>query len=150
MRELSPLFGTGTLELGTHYHCTPNSHTRDTVRRVDPLYYHFSEQDIRVAWQLRRGHSLRWTEVRITHCICICPNYWSVWKGLQKLFSILFLVSQSKKGLKKERRPIANRQLLYQSSLLPHFLPHVATVTMQFKSKYSLIVKNISISSDSV
>ena len=36
MRELSPLFGTGTLELGTHYHCTPTSHTRDTVRRVDP------------------------------------------------------------------------------------------------------------------
>ena len=35
MRELSPLFGTGTLELGTHYHCTPTSHTRDTVRRVD-------------------------------------------------------------------------------------------------------------------
>ena len=37
MRELSPLFGTGTLELGTHYHCTPTSHTRDTVRRVDPF-----------------------------------------------------------------------------------------------------------------
>ena len=35
MRELSPLFGTGALELGTHYHCTPTSHTRDTVRRVD-------------------------------------------------------------------------------------------------------------------
>ena len=37
MRELSPLFGMGTLELGTHYHCTPTSHTRDTVRRVDPF-----------------------------------------------------------------------------------------------------------------
>ena len=37
----------------------------------------------------------------------------------------------SKKGLKKERRPIANRQLLYQSSLLPHFLPHGATVTVK-------------------
>ena len=36
---------------------------------------------------------------------------------------------ESKTGLKKERRPIANRQLLYQSSLLPHFLPHGATVT---------------------
>ena len=35
MRELSPLFGTGTLELGIHYHCTPTSHTRDTVRKVD-------------------------------------------------------------------------------------------------------------------
>ena len=37
MRELSPLFDTGSLELGTHYHCTPTSHTRDTVRRVDLL-----------------------------------------------------------------------------------------------------------------
>ena len=37
MRELSLLFGTGSLELGTHYHCTPTSHTRDTVRRVDLL-----------------------------------------------------------------------------------------------------------------
>ena len=38
MRELSPLFGTGTLELGTHYHCTLTSHTRDTVRRVTPFF----------------------------------------------------------------------------------------------------------------
>ena len=34
-----------------------------------------------------------------------------------------------KEGFKKERRPITNRQLLYQSSLLPHFLPHGTTVT---------------------
>ena len=45
MKQLSPLFGTSTLELGTHYHCTPTSHTRDTVRRVEPFYYHFSEQN---------------------------------------------------------------------------------------------------------
>ena len=38
MRELSPLFGTGSLELGTHYYCTPTSHTRDTVRRVGPFF----------------------------------------------------------------------------------------------------------------
>ena len=35
MRELSPLFGTGTLELGTHYQ---TSHTHDTVRRVGPFF----------------------------------------------------------------------------------------------------------------
>ena len=34
MRELSPLFSTGTLGFGTHYHFTPTSHARDTVRRV--------------------------------------------------------------------------------------------------------------------
>ena len=39
--------------------------------------------------------------------------------------------SKKKKGSKKERRPIANRQLLYQSGLLPHFLPHGATVTVK-------------------
>ena len=32
-----PLFDTGTLELGTHYHCTPTSYTRDTGRRVGPF-----------------------------------------------------------------------------------------------------------------
>ena len=37
MRELFPLFGMGTLELGTHYHCIPTSHTRDTVGRVGPF-----------------------------------------------------------------------------------------------------------------
>ena len=138
MRELCSLFGTGTLELGTHYHCTPTNHTRDTVRR-DDLFITISPSKTHVlpdSCDFRLcigGHSLRGTEVRITHCICIYPNYWSVWKGLQKLFSILFLVSRSKEGLKKERRPITNRQLLYQLSLLHHFLPHGATVTIWFQ-----------------
>ena len=54
-------------------------------------------------------------------------------KGITEVvfyFAFSFTVKEgSKKGLKKERRPIANRQLLYQSSLKPHFLPHGATVT---------------------
>ena len=54
-------------------------------------------------------------------------------KGITEVvfyFVFSFTVKEgSKTGLKKERRPIANRQLLYQSSLLPHFLPHGATVT---------------------
>ena len=54
-------------------------------------------------------------------------------KGITEVvfyFVFSFTVKEgSKKGLKKERRPIANRQLLYQSSLLPHFLPYGATVT---------------------
>ena len=37
MRELSPLFATDTLELGTHNHFTSTIHTRDTVRRVGPF-----------------------------------------------------------------------------------------------------------------
>ena len=109
MRELSPLFGMGTLELGTHYHCTPTSHTRDTVRRVD-LFITISPSRTNVLpdscdFRLCKGGIL-WGEQSFT-----------VKEG-------------SKKGLKKEWRPIANRQLLYQSSLLPHFLPHGATVTV--------------------
>ena len=50
-------------------------------------------------------------------------------KGITEVVFYLALVLRSKKSLKKERRPIANKQLLYQSSLLPHFLPHGATVT---------------------
>ena len=34
----------------------------------------------------------------IKQYICICPNYQSLWKGLLKLFSILFLVSRSKRA----------------------------------------------------
>ena len=108
MRELSPLFSTGTLELSTHYHCTPTSHTRDTVRRVD-LFITISPS---------RTHVL--------HDSCdfrLCEE--GILWGEQS-----FTVKEgSKKGLKKERRPIANRQLLYLLSLLPHFLPHGATVT---------------------
>ena len=49
------------------------------------------------------------------------------------LFCFSFMVKEgSKTGLKKERRPIANRQLLYQSSLKPPFLPHGAAVTVKF------------------
>ena len=33
-----PCFGSGTLELGTHYHCKATSHKRDTVRRVGPFF----------------------------------------------------------------------------------------------------------------
>ena len=54
-------------------------------------------------------------------------------KGITEIvfyFVFSFTVKEgSKTGLKKERRPIANKQLLYQSSLLPHFLPHGTTVT---------------------
>ena len=69
-----------------------------------PFYYHFSEQNTRVAWQLRFR-------------LCEGGILWG-----EQSFTV-------KKGSKKERRPIANRQLLYQSSLLPNFLPHGATVT---------------------
>ena len=55
-------------------------------------------------------------------------------KGITEVvfyFVFSFRVKEgSKKGLKKERRPIANRQLLYHSSLLPYFLPHGATITI--------------------
>ena len=97
MRELSPLFGTDTLELGTHYHYTRTSHTRDTVRRVD----HF------ITISPSRTHVL--------------PDRAAILDFAKGAFFEANGVSQSKKGLKKERRPIANRQLLYQLSLLPHF-----------------------------
>ena len=108
MRELSPLFGTGTLELGTHYHFTPTSHTRDIVRRVGPFLPllragHTCWLTELQLWTLWWEHSLKRTEVRIKHYICICPSYKSVRKALRKLSSTLFLVSQSKKGLQRNK-----------------------------------------------
>ena len=78
---------------------------------------------------------MRRTEVRITLYLYL-PELLICVKGITEVvfyFVFSFTVKEgSKTGLKKERRPIANRQLLYQSSLLPHFLPHGATVTEPF------------------
>ena len=74
---------------------------------------------------------MRRTEVRITLYLYL-PELLICVKGITEFvfyFVFSFTVKGSKTGLKKERRPIANRQLLYQSSLLPYFLPHGATVT---------------------
>ena len=130
MRELSPLFGTGTSELGTHYHCTPTSHKRDTVRRVD-LFITISPSRIHVLpdkatildfakgafFDANRGknHTLYLYLPELLICV----------KGITEVvfyFVLSFTVKEgSKKGLKKERRPTANRQLLYHLSLLLHF-----------------------------
>ena len=142
MRELSPLFGTSTLKLGTHYHCTQTSHTRDTVRRVD-LFITISPSRTHVLpdkaaildftkgafFEANRGknHTLYLYLAGLLICL----------KGITEVvfyFIFSFTVKEgSKKGLKKEQRHIANRQLLYQLSLLSHFLPHGATVTMNDK-----------------
>ena len=52
-------------------------------------------------------------------------------KGITEVVFDFVFSFTVKEGSKKERRPIANRQILYQLSLLPHFLPHGATVTLQ-------------------
>ena len=120
------MFGTSTLELGTHYHCTPTSHTRDTVRRVDP-FITISPSRTRLLpdrvaildfakgafFDANRGknHTLYLYLPELLICV----------KGITEVvfyFVFSFTVEEgSKKGLKKERRPIANRQLLYQLSL---------------------------------
>ena len=43
-----------------------------------------------------------------------------------------------KEGFNEERRPSVNKELLYQLSLLPHFLPHGATVTMSLNSNHAI------------
>ena len=69
-------------------------------------------------------------------------------KGITEVvfyFVLSFTVKEgSKKGLKKERRPVANRQLLYQSSLLPHFLPHGATITKRKEEHLEVKLKDTS------
>ena len=137
MRELSPLFGTGVLELGTHYII------HWPVTLVTPL----------------EGLTILLPFLRAEHTCCLTaaildfakgaffeanrgknhtlylylPELLIYVKGITEVvfyFVFSFTVKEgSNKGLKKEWRPIANRQLLYQSSLLPHFLPHGATVT---------------------
>ena len=138
MRKLSPLFGMGTLELGTHYHCTLTSHTRDTVRKVD-LFITISPSRTHVLadraaildfmqgafFEANRGknHTLYLYLPELLICV----------KGITEVVFYFVFSFTVKEGFMKERRPIANRQLLYQLSLLPHFLPHGATVTQDIK-----------------
>ena len=133
------MFGTGTLELGTHYHCTPTSHTRDAVRRVD-LFITISLSrthvlpDKAAILDFAKGAFFEANRGKNHTLYLYLPELLICVKGVTEVvfcFVFSFTVKEgSKEGLKKERRPIANRQLIYQSSLLPHFLPHGATVTI--------------------
>ena len=53
-------------------------------------------------------------------------------KGITEIIFYFVFSFTVKEGFKKERRPIANKELLYQLSLLPHFLPHGVTVTVRY------------------
>ena len=53
-------------------------------------------------------------------------------KGITEVVFYFVFSFRVKEGFKEEWRPIVNRQLLYQLSLLPHFLPHGATITVGF------------------
>ena len=142
MRELSPLFGTGTLELGTHYHSTPTSHTHDTVRRVDLFIIISSSRthvlpDRAAILDFAKGAFFEANRGK-NHTLYLYLPKLLIWvKGITEVvfyFAFSLVKEGSKKDLKKERKPIANRQRLYQLSLLPHFLPHGATVTQSFIS----------------
>ena len=94
-----PLVWYGHLRIGYTLPLSPTSYTRDTVRRVGPFFYHFSEHNTLVVWRscdfrLYEGGIL-WGEQSFT----------------------------AKEEFKKVRRPIANRQCLYQLIPLSHFLP---------------------------
>ena len=127
---ISPLFGMGTLELGTHYHCTPTSHTSDTVRRVGPS---FTITLSRARMLSDRAAILDFAKgafFEVNHALYLyLPKLLICVKGITEVVFYFVFSFTVKEGFKKERRPIANRQLLYQLSLLPHFLPHGATVT---------------------
>ena len=136
MRELSPLFGTS--QSWVHITIVHRPVTRVTPSEGLTFLLPFLRAEHtccltaailvfarRAFFKVNRGknHTLYLYLPELLICV----------KGITEVvfyFVFSFAVKEeSKKGLKKERRPIVNRQLLYQSSLLPHFLPHGATVT---------------------
>ena len=140
MRELSPLFGMGVLRVGTYYHYTPTSHTRDTVRRGSSILLPFLPAEHKCCLtaailDFAKGAFFEANRGKNYTLYLYLPELLICVKGITEVvfyFVFSFTVKEgSKKGLKKEQRPIANRQLLYQSSLLPHFLPQGATVTIR-------------------
>ena len=121
MRELSPLFGTGTLELGTHYHCTC-----DTVRRVGPFFtITLSRAHVLSAraaiLDFAKGAFFEVNKGKNHALYLYLPELLICMKGITEVVFYFVFSFMVKEGFKKERRPIANRQLLYQLSLLPHF-----------------------------
>ena len=140
MRELFPLFGTGVLELGTYYHYTP---TGTHVTRLEGLTillpFLWAEHTCCLTAAIldfAKGAFFEANRGKNHTLYLYLPELLICMKGITGVvfyFVFSFTVKEgAKKGLKKERRPIANRQLLYQSSLLPHFLPHGATVTVKY------------------
>ena len=117
MRELSLLFGIGTLELGTHYYFTPTSHTRDTVRRVGPF----------LTITLSRAHMLtdRAATLDLTKgaffeanraLYLYLPELLICVKGITEIIFNFVFSFMVKEGFKKEERPIVNKELLYHLS----------------------------------
>ena len=138
MRELSPLFGTGTLEW---VHITivhwPVTHVTPLEGldffTINPSRTHVWPDRAAILEFAKRSFAKRSFFEANALCLYLSELLICV-KGITEVvfyFVFSFKVKEgSKKGLKKERRPIANRHLLYQLSLLPHFLPHGATVTI--------------------
>ena len=117
MRELSPLFGMGTLELGTNYHCTPTSHTCDTVRRVDPFITISPSRthvlpDRAAILNFAKGEFFEVNRGKNHTLYLYLPELLICVKGVTEVvfyFVFSFTVKEgSKKGLKKKRKPIAN------------------------------------------
>ena len=132
MRELSPLFGTGVLRVGyTLPLYTDQSHVTPSEGLTILLPFPRAEHTCCLTaaildfakgafFEANRGknHTLYLYFPELLICV----------KGITEVVFYFVFSFTVKEGWKKERRPIANRQLLYQLSLLPHFLPHGATV----------------------
>ena len=128
------------LELGTYYHYTPTSHTRDTDRRVDhfitisPSRTHVLPDSC--DFRLYEGAFFEANRDKNHTLYLYLPELLICVKRITEVvfyFVFSFSVKEgSKNGLMKERIPIESRQLLYQLSLKPHFLLHGATVTYIF------------------
>ena len=147
MRELSPLFGMGTLELGTHYHCTLTSHTRDTVRRVGPFFAITPSRthvlpDRAAILDFAKGAFFEANRGKNHARYLYLPELLICVKGITEVAFDFVFSFRVKEGFKKEQRPIANRQLLYQLSILPHFFA-------SWCYRYSYVSLTISISQQS-
>ena len=128
MRELSPLFGTGVYAVG--YTLSSYTDQSEGLTILLPLLraehtccltaaiLDFAEGAF---FEANRGKNHTLYLYLPVLLICV--------KGITEVVFYFVFSFTVKEGSKKERRPITNSKLLYQSSLLPHFLPQGATVT---------------------
>ena len=126
MMELSALFGTGTLELGNISILHRPVTQIYTVRRIGHLFTITPSRahvltDRAATLDIAKGVFFEAIRGKNQALYLYMPELLICVKGIAEIIFYFVFSFTVKEGFKKERRPIANKELLYQLSLLPHF-----------------------------
>ena len=103
--------------MGTHYHFTPTSHTRDTVRMVGLFFTITSSRahvwtDKAATLNFAKGAFFEAIRSMNQALYLYLPELLICVKGITEIIFYFVFSFMVKEGFEKERRPIANKELL--------------------------------------